>query len=383
MSKEIKVPHLGESITEATISKWLKHEGDAVKEGEVILEVETDKVTLEVAAEISGVLKKVKYSEGDTVKVGDIVVTIDEKEIMNKETEVEKPKIEEKEERNKEVVSSPSAKVHGEIMGIDLRNVEGSAKGGIVTKKDVLLHSDVDTEKNDPRTKEVTLSPLRQRIAARLKQSQNEAAILTTFNEVDVSEVMSIRAESQEKFQKKYGVKLGLMSFFAKAVVEALKAIPEMNSELRENKIIYKNYYNIGIAVSTENGLVVPVLKDVDKKGFHEIEKELIEYAKNAREGKLSIEAMQDGTFTITNGGIYGSLLSTPILNPPQVGILGMHNIIKRPVVVDDKIVIRPMMYMALSYDHRIIDGKGAVTFLKIVKEVIEEPCKMLLGLEG
>ena len=353
---DIIVPTLGESIVEATISKWLKNEGEYVEVDEPVVELETDKVTLEVPAQISGVIGVISAAEGETVEVGQNIGTLDP---SGKKSSDEKPKAKEnngKEEKqletNDKKTSSPDADI----------------------KKDVSMKPPSNQEEIVP------MSRLRQAIANRLKSAQNTAAILTTYNEVDMSALIKIRSTYQPNFEKKFGIKLGYMSFFVKACINALKVFPAVNAEIRDNNIVYKNYYNIGVAVGTPEGLVVPVLKNAEDMDFPEIEKTIVNFGKQAREGNLTIQDMSNGTFTISNGGIYGSMLSSPILNPPQSGILGMHNIQKRAVVIDDKVEIRSMMYLALSYDHRIIDGKEAVSFLVNVKENLEDPQRMLIG---
>ena len=399
---DIKVPPLGESVSEASVGKWHKKEGDAVTADELLVELETDKITMEVTAEASGALESIKAKEGAVVKVGDVLGTLkagaadkeggeDKKEAAPAAEKKEAPEEEKKEapaaeapapvsDGSKDNLSPASRKIAAE-KNIDTSKMEGSGKDGRVTKSDVLGTSSgaaQDTgeiESVDERGEErVKMSRLRQRIAERLKESQNTAAILTTFNEVDLSKVMHLRQKYKEEFIKKHNVKLGFMSFFVKAVVDALKETPIINAEISGDTIIYKNYYDIGIAVGSDKGLVVPVVRDANKLSFAGIEYEIGLLAKKARDGKLSMQDLTGGTFSITNGGIYGSMLSTPIINPPQSAILGMHNIVKRAVVVDDKVEIRPMMYLALSYDHRIIDGKEAVTFLARVKEYVEDP---------
>ena len=378
----IKVPPLGESVTEATIGKWHKKEGDSVKADELLVELETDKITLEVTAESSGVLQSISAKEGSVVKAGDVLGAIKAGAAVSSVTS-KAP--EEKNEPSKESshttdnLSPATRKIVAE-KNIDTSSISGTGKDGRITKSDIMGESNRPTysaemQAEDARGEErVKMSRLRQRIAERLKESQNTAAILTTFNEVDLSKIMNLRSKYQDEFVKKNNVKLGFMSFFVKAVVAALKENPIVNAEINGDTIIYKKYYDIGVAVGTEKGLVVPILKDADRLSFAGIEYEIAMLAKKARDGKLSMQELTGGTFSITNGGIYGSLLSTPIINPPQSAILGMHNIVKRAVVIDDKIEIRPMMYLALSYDHRIIDGKEAVTFLSKIKEYVESP---------
>ena len=412
MSVDIKVPSLGESVTEATIARWYKSIGDSVSIDEPLLELETDKVTLEVPAPVSGQLTDIKVKDGDTVEVGAILGAIAEGavasekapdpqptiETIKEEPIVEKPKAEEVKEV--ETIKEP-ASVSNELSpavrkivaenNIDINKINPSGKNGRITKEDALSSiSSQSTETVSPSkpkatnsnqtTERVTMSRLRKTIAKRLKDAQNTAAILTTFNEVDMTELIKVRNEYKEFFEKKHGVKLGFMSFFVKACITALKEIPEVNAEIEGDDVIYKNYYNIGVAVGTDQGLVVPVIKNADELIVADIEKEIASLGKKARDGKLSISDMQDGTFTISNGGVYGSLMSTPILNPPQSGVLGMHKIQERPIAIDGEIAIRPMMYLALSYDHRLIDGKAAVTFLVRVKESLEDPRRILLS---
>ena len=422
MATEIKVPSLGESVVEATVAKWYKNQGDHVAVDEPLVELETDKVTLEVPSPCGGQLKIISAKEGETVEVGALLRQITEGEEdnkvgekaiesenkipENKPQEIQQTEIQDNNSEtdkvdvdNKKIVTnieklSPAVRKIVDEQKIDLSNIEPKRSDGRITKGDLINNvntSETQTENNEPilsntdlsnteLRKEVPMSRLRQTIAKRLKDAQNNAAILTTFNEVDMFQLIETRNEYKESFESKYGVKLGFMSFFVKACITALKEIPDVNAEIQDNKIIYKNFYNIGVAVGTDQGLVVPVLRDADKKSIIEIEKEIFELGDKARSGKLSITDMQEGTFTVSNGGVYGSLMSTPILNPPQSGVLGMHKIEKRPIVIDDEISIRPMMYLALSYDHRIIDGKAAVTFLVRVKEGLEDPRRLLLG---
>jgi 2-oxoglutarate dehydrogenase E2 component (dihydrolipoamide succinyltransferase) len=353
---DVVVPVLGESVVEATVSKWIKKQGDYVEVDDPIIELETDKVTLEVPASVTGILENTLVSEGDTVEVGALLGTIvaGEKSIKNKEV----PKDLKSKNDNKEKTEAS--------------NIEDKPVNNVVeTSRD---ETNVNLEERIP------MSRLRQAIARRLKEAQNTAAMLTTYNEVDMSALMEMRKNYQENFEKKNGVRLGYMSFFVKASIDALNQFPAVNAEIDGNDIIYKNYYNIGVAVGTSQGLVVPVLKNADKMSFGETELNIAEFGKKAKEGSLAISDMAGGTFTISNGGVYGSLMSSPILNPPQSGILGMHKIQKRPVVIDDKIEIRPMMYLALSYDHRIIDGREAVSFLVRIKEIIEDPRRLVVG---
>jgi 2-oxoglutarate dehydrogenase E2 component (dihydrolipoamide succinyltransferase) len=424
MSERILVPVLGESVTEATVAKWLKNEGDEVNIDEAIVELETDKVNIEVPALSSGTIEKISVKEGQTVNVGALLGTITESK--NKEASVslnekkysppakalqavkEEEKIEykRKEEVSEEAplvlteihneqkasknsstnIVSPAARKLATESNINLREVKGSGKNGVVLKEDLL---DLMGTTPKPSVRKTTHGPeerirmtrLRMTIAKRLKEAQENAAMLTTFNEVDMSAVISMRSEHKEEFQKKYSVKLGFMSFFVKACVIGLQNYPVVNAEIQDDEIVYKNYYNISIAVGTERGLVVPVLRNTDTMSFAEIEDNITQMGTKARDGKIKIEDLQGGTFTITNGGIYGSMLSTPILNPPQSAVLGMHNIIERPVVINGSVIPRPMMYLALSYDHRIIDGKEAVSFLKTVKECLEQPKRLFLNL--
>ena len=411
MSVEIKVPSLGESGVEATVAKWYKNEGDSVSVDEPLLELETDKVTLEVPSPSNGCIQKINAEEGSTVEVGAILGSIDENasieqkvkqsEPVNEKSvttpekiileEIKSPPIEKMpiqiDNLNNQKLSPAVRKIAAE-KNININTVTSSREDGRITKSDVINYQNIEKQENTPqiirqtdkREERVPMSRLRQTIAKRLKDAQNNAAMLTTFNEVDMSELIKTRNDHKSEFEKKYGVKLGFMSFFVKACITALRDIPEVNAEIENNDVIYKNFYNIGVAVGTDQGLVVPVVKDADKKSLVEVEKEIYQLGQKARSGQLSIEDMQGGTFTISNGGVYGSLMSTPILNPPQSGILGMHKIEERPIAIDGEIKIRPMMYLALSYDHRIVDGKGAVTFLVRVKEGLEDPSRLLLG---
>ena len=436
MAEKITVPTLGESVTEATVSKWLKSKGEKVSADEPIVELETDKVNVEVPSPISGVLGNITVKEGETVNVGSLLGTVDDSNTSNenidneinnysppeKEKSKAQPKIfeekikkpekikpkkieepilkleeeeplilkqvhEEKKEKQKiEKQISPAARKLANETKVDLSNVEGSGKNGVILKEDIMGLMGSKPPPSERKIKHgpeerVKMTRLRLTIAKRLKEAQENAAMLTTFNEIDMSEVMSMRSQYKEEFQKKYQVKLGFMSFFVKACVIGLKNYPAINAEIQGEEIVYKNYYNISIAVGTERGLVVPVLRETDEMSFADIEKKIGELGQKARDGKITIEDLQGGTFTITNGGIYGSMLSTPILNPPQSAVLGMHNIIQRPVVVDGNVEVRPIMYLALSYDHRIIDGKEAVSFLKIVKESLEQPKRLFLNI--
>jgi 2-oxoglutarate dehydrogenase E2 component (dihydrolipoamide succinyltransferase) len=417
MSIEVKIPAVGESISSGVVSVWHKKSGDFVDAGEALFTLETEKVSTEIVAEKSGVLEA-KAAEGQEVRIGEVVATIDdsktapeekkaekppekEKELQDekKEPEAEKKRVEERERKTpeKEKPLSPAVRRIVEEERLEVGKISGTGKDGRLTKGDVLaaargqksageavrfppsVAEDRQAEPETDRFIRRKMSPLRRKIAAQLVMAQQTAAILTTFNECDMSAVQELRAKSQEAFTKKNGIKLGLMSFFIKAAVEALKAVSVVNGRIEDDDFIQNNFYDIGVAVGTERGLVVPIVRDADKKSFAELELDIAAYAVKAREGKLKIEDLQGGTFTISNGGVYGSLLSTPILNPPQSGILGMHKIMPRPVAADGKVEVRPMMYLALSYDHRAIDGKEAVTFLIKVKECIEEPKKLPL----
>ena len=437
MSEKILVPVLGESITEATVAKWLKQEGDTVEADEAIVELETDKVNLEVPSPIDGVLSEINSKDGETVEVGALLGSISqngvqstekkiitkieprklENNVINLEVKKETPKVfkepeeedpliltnEVKEEtplilksennedkpessnKNKEILSPSVRKIVVENK-IDLEKVRGSGKEGRILKGDLISMMGENPQPSERKIKygqeeRIKMSRLRQTIAKRLKQAQENAALLTTFNEVDMTSIMEMRKENQEDFQSRYGIKLGFMSFFVKACVAALKTFPSVNAEIDGDEIIYKNYYNMSFAVGTEKGLVVPVLRDADQLSFADIEKNIKTISEKARDGKITIEDLQGGTFTISNGGVYGSMLSTPILNLPQSGVLGMHNIVERPMVVDGEIKIRPIMYLALSYDHRIIDGKESVSFLKMVKENLEDPRRLFLNI--
>ena len=442
MIEKILVPVLGESITEATVSKWLKNEGDSVDADEPIVELETDKVNLEVPSPVSGTLTSINSKDGSTVEVGALLGSVTENSSSIKKFKSKKeiePLIEENknidpviEENNviklekhqedfnvfdeeedneeevkekgdeplvltkeikenndelkKEQILSPAVRKIVSENKIDVDNIKGSGKDGRVLKGDLINLMGATPPPSERKIKygqeeRIKMTRLRQTIAKRLKQAQENAALLTTFNEVDMTNVINMRKENQEDFQNRYGVKLGFMSFFVKACVVALKNYPAVNAEIEENSIIYKNYYNISFAVGTDKGLVVPVLKNADELSFADIEKNIKKISEKAKEGKLTIEDLQGGTFTISNGGVYGSMLSTPILNLPQSGVLGMHNIVDRPIVVNGEIKIRPIMYLALSYDHRIIDGKESVSFLKMIKENLEEPRRLFLDI--
>jgi 2-oxoglutarate dehydrogenase E2 component (dihydrolipoamide succinyltransferase) len=430
VAAEIHVPELGESVADATVGRWLKHEGDAVASGEALVELETDKINFEVEAEQDGVLESISKGEGETVNVGEVIGTIGERDGAQPEQQAEEqpqaeevqeeqpraeeeqpePEAEEASNGHREVEdgagrASPSVRRLAQEYEIDLAEVTGSGSGGRITRDDVerLIRDQSRTaapekveeperdgkgEAPQPAPSEdgranleerVRLSRRRQTIAQRLVESQQTSATLTTFNEADMSAVMELRKRRKEWFQERTGARLGFMSFFTKAAVGALKAFPKVNAELQDSELVLKKYYDIGVAVNTEQGLVVPILRDADHKSFAEIEQGIVELATKAREGKLTLDDLRGGTFTITNGGIFGSLVSTPILTVPQVAILGMHKIQERPVVVDGEIVVRPMMYLALSYDHRVIDGAEAVSFLVRIKELIEDPESLLL----
>ena len=408
MSAPILVPTLGESVTEATVAKWLKKSGDTVNEDEPLIELETDKVSVEVTSPKTGVITEITVQEGQTVEVGAQLGLIGKSgaKVATQPEESEKPKIEKieveqeikpkpKKEKEKKVIQlnverkselSPAAKRIIEENKIDISSVHGTGRRGQILKSDLIglmgVNPGLDKKFQEKGPEErVKMSRLRATIAKRLKEAQNTAAMLTTFNEIDMSMIMQIRKDNKDEFEKMYGVKLGFMSFFVKACVNALQTFTAVNAEIQGEEIVYKNYYNIGVAVGTDKGLVVPVVRGADQMSFADIEKEIITLGGKARNGQLSIDELQGGTFTITNGGIYGSMLSTPILNPPQSGVLGMHNIVQRPIVIDGKIEIRPMMYLALSYDHRIIDGKEAVSFLVRVKEILEDPRRLFLNL--
>jgi 2-oxoglutarate dehydrogenase E2 component (dihydrolipoamide succinyltransferase) len=400
MSHEIKIPSVGESITSATLGAWHKADGEYVHAGEVILTIETDKITTELESDRSGALHHLA-AVGDELAIGAPVASIDESAAApanaapaaaaaapaKEEAPASAPVAA---SEASPVKATPVARKVAEGEGIDLSRVSGTGTGGKITKADVLDAASAKTpEPSAPvveapvgakRTTRKKMSPLRRKIATHLVNAQHEAAILTTFNEVDMSAVMDLRKRLQDDFTARNGVKLGFMSFFIKAVVEALKSVPAVNGRIEGEEIVENHFYDIGVAVGTEKGLIVPVIRDCDQKSFAQIEKDIVDYAVKARDGKLGLPDLQGGVFTITNGGIYGSLLSTPIINPPQSGILGMHSIQQRPVAVDGQVVIRPMMYLALSYDHRLVDGKEAVTFLVRVKQCIESPERMLLG---
>ena len=392
MTTEIRVPTLGESVTEATVATWFKKPGDSVSIDEMLCELETDKVTVEVPSPVTGRLQEIIVKEGQTVSVDALLATLSKEE--NPKPQIDTDKIEQEPSKekpkliNKDIENAPSAKKLMQEKNLDPDKIIGTGRDGRIMKEDVqslpsLLDSfnNIETKENGEHQERVKMSRLRQTISSRLKEAQNTAAILTTFNEVDMSEIKKIRSDYKELFIQKHGVNLGFMSFFVKACSHALLEIPEVNAEIDNDEIIYKKYVHMGVAVGTPNGLVVPVIKHTHKLSFAEIEKEIERLGQKGREGKLTIDEMQGGTFTISNGGIYGSLMSSPILNPPQSGILGMHKIQDRPIVMEGQIVIRPMMYLALSYDHRLIDGKAAVTFLIRVKEALEDPRRLLMDL--
>lgn len=395
MSIEVLVPALGESVVSATIANWLKHEGDAVHQGEALVELETDKVNMEVSADQSGVLQKILKREGDEVAIGDVLAFIGEVAIAPAAQATSTASVPLARTGSVTTPVSPLARRIAADHNVDLSQVKGSSPHGRVTKEDVVSHMEqvaaplpqTNGGKAAPaapgdsgrREERVRMSRRRQTIAQRLVETQHAAAMLTTFNEIDMSAVMEIRSRRKEAFKERHNVSLGFMSFFTKAVVGALKTFPRLNAEIQGNEMILKHYYDIGIAVGAEEGLVVPVLRDADRKSFAEIERDIASLAKRARENTLTLADLQGGTFTITNGGVFGSLLSTPILNGPQVGILGMHKIEQRPVVVNGQIAIRSMMYIAVSYDHRIVDGREAVQFLVRVKELVEDPESLLL----
>ena len=443
MSEKILVPVLGESLNEATVSKWLKNKGDSVNADEAIVELETDKVNLEVPAAVSGVLSEINSNEGDTVQVGAVLGIISESEakiqkiekikpktnevqeeekiasvdnkdknggsdiqaepsmlndedeplvlkeeeeeplILNEEVEADEKKIE---STKKDINLSPAVRKIVTEKNIDVNKIEGSGRDGRILKGDLISLMGENPQPNQRKIQfgqeeRIKMTRLRQTIAKRLKEAQENAAMLTTFNEVDMSGIISMRKENQEDFQNRYNIKLGFMSFFVKACVVGLKLFPAINAEIEGQDIIYKNYYNISFAVGTEKGLVVPVLKNADEMSFADIENEIKKLSEKAKNGNLTIEDLQGGTFTISNGGVYGSMLSTPILNPPQSGVLGMHNIVERPIVENGEIKIKPIMYLALSYDHRIIDGKDSVSFLKTIKENLEDPRRLFLNI--
>jgi 2-oxoglutarate dehydrogenase E2 component (dihydrolipoamide succinyltransferase) len=409
MAIEVKIPAVGESISSGVVSVWHKKSGDFVNAGDALFTLETDKVSTEIAAETSGVLDAL-VREGQEVKIGEVVATIDDSKSAPAEAKPAKDEsvgdvvsvpekqvasTAQKQVRDKQTLS-PAVRRIVEEEQLDPTKISGTGEGGRLTKADVLAAAETksvgdavsvsgkqaasptaDDQSADGRVTRKKMSPLRRKIAAQLVMAQHTAAILTTFNECDMSAVQKLRADSQEAFSKKHGVKLGFMSFFIKASVEALKAVPVVNGRIEDEDFVQNNFYDIGVAVGTERGLIVPIVRDADKKSFADLERDIADFAAKAREGKIKIEDLVGGTFTVSNGGVYGSLLSTPILNPPQTGILGLHKIMPRAVAIDGKVEVRPMMYLALSYDHRAIDGKEAVTFLIKVKECIEDPKKL------
>lgn len=396
MAIEVKVPLLPESISDATVSTWHKKAGDKVSRDENIVDLETDKVMLEVPAPVDGILKEIVKQQGSTVKAQEVIAIIEEggaQAAPQKPAEQEKPKAAEKEQPKAQEApkaqdapkaaaasAGPSARRAAAEHDVDVSQVSGTGKGGRVTKENVLAAvGGASTTNGERPEKRVPMTRIRMRIAERLLDVTQNTAMLTTFNEINMAHVMDVRSRYKDKFEKKYNVRLGFMSFFVKAVVEALKRAPAVNASIDGNDIVYHGYFDIGVAVSTDRGLVVPVLRDADQMSMAEIEAKIGEYAEKARGGKLTLEEMQGGTFTITNGGVFGSLMATPIINAPQAAILGMHKIQERPVVENGEIVIRPMMYVALSYDHRLIDGKESVTFLVSIKELLEDPTRLLL----
>lgn len=404
MAVKIIVPELGESVLEATVSAWLKQEGDFVNMGDVLVELETDKVNVEVGAKSAGVLQKIQVPKGSDVKVGDVLGMIDEKQSGSQPAEASKPAETKQEVKKEEVVEresipqvSPVASRFAKEMNVDINKVVGTGSDGRITKADVesylqgaskqvevkseaKVSSSQKTIDTSSRSEErVRMSRRRQTIAKRLLEAKQSTAMLTTFNEIDMSATMDLRKRRNDEFQKKHGIKLGFMSLFTKAAISALKAFPAINAEIDGDEIVFKNYYDVGMAIGSEEGLVVPVIRDADKLSFADIEKSIKDFSEKTQQGKLSVEDLRGGTFTITNGGVFGSLLSTPILNPPQVGILGLHKIEERPIALNGEVVIRPMMYVALSYDHRIVDGREAVQFLVHIKNLLEDPAWMLV----
>ena len=398
MTIEVKVPVLPESVEDATIATWHKQPGDSIRRDENLVDLETDKVVLEVPAPAGGVVKELRSEEGDTVHSDDVIAIIEEGEVEAEEPKAgdEKPEAAEPEEEQVEAAEakpeaaaagkkaepgprlSPSARRMAEEEKVDPGQVAGTGRGGRVTKGDVLSFLRGGSSRREERVK---MTRLRSRIAERMKEAQNTAAILTTFNEVDLKAVMDLRRRHQEEFTAKHGIKLGLMSFFVKACCDALRKFPVVNASIEGDELVYHNYQDIGIAVSTERGLMVPIIRNAESLGLAELEHAIAEYAEKARNGTIKLDDLQGGTFSITNGGVFGSLLSTPLLNPPQSAILGMHTIKERPVVVDGEITVRPMMYLAMSYDHRLIDGKDSVQFLVAVKNALEDPARLLLGI--
>jgi 2-oxoglutarate dehydrogenase E2 component (dihydrolipoamide succinyltransferase) len=394
---DVKTPTMGESVSEGTIATWSKKVGDKVSKDEVLVEIETDKVAVEVSSPVDGVLSEILVQDGGSVKPGQVIARVSGGAGAASQAPAAAPPVAPKATAPAAMPLSPSVQRIAAETGIDTSTIIGAGKDGRITKGDALAAVDARASAPPPvaaapaapsaprppqeREERVKMTRLRQTIAKRLKDAQNTAAMLTTFNEVDMTNVMALRNQYKDIFEKKHGVKLGFMSFFTRACIAALKEVPDVNAEIDGGDIIYKNHYDIGVAVGTDKGLVVPVVRDADAMSLAEIEKAIGALGKKARDGKLAIEDMQGGTFTITNGGVYGSLMSTPILNAPQSGVLGMHNIVQRPMAVNGQVLIRPMMYLALSYDHRVVDGKGAVTFLVSVKNAIEDPQRLLLDL--
>ena len=396
MITELRVPQIGESIKSAYIGSWMKQPGEYVRAGEPVVEIESDKATLEIPAPVSGQLVDTLAGEGDEVLIGATIAQLDssvappEPEVESKEVSSDIESTEKSTSRvatpsEKGPQSGPAARQEAAASGLDIQSIQGSGVRGRVLRSDVVAARGGDNAGTAPPLEErVVMSPLRRTIAQRLVQAQQTTAMLTTFNEVDLTEIKALRSRYQDRFVKKYGVKLGFMSFFVKAAIEALKAFPAVNAEIDDSnperpEVVYKRYYNIGVAVSTKRGLMVPVIRDADQLSFAETEQSIGELAERGRDGKLQLADFKGGTFTISNGGVFGSLMSTPILNPPQVGILGMHTIQNRPVGIDGEVVLRPMMYLALSYDHRIIDGREAVGFLVRIKELVESPERILI----
>ena len=396
MLHEIIVPELAESTVEATVASWLKKEGEIITKGDVIIELDTDKVSLEIVAPSDGLIQSVLKQEGETVKVGDILGTIDDSEaVSNNETNVKsvETKVDKPQDSNintSGVNITPVAKKIAEKENIDLENIKGTGPNGKITKEDLISPEKEIVQKPEPdninkekniigREESIKLSRRRITIAKRLKEVQSETVMTTTYNEVDLSSVIAIRKKYQDQFIKKHNTKLGFMSFFVKASVNSLQSFPHLNAELHQDELIVKKYYDIGIAVATEEGLVVPVLRDADKLSSAEIEQGIAELATKSRDKKITLQELQGGTFSITNGGVFGSLMSTPLLNPPQVGILGMHKIMEKPIAVDGEVVVRPVMMLAVTYDHRIIDGAMAVQFLVRIKNLLEDPYQLLI----
>jgi 2-oxoglutarate dehydrogenase E2 component (dihydrolipoamide succinyltransferase) len=404
MAVKIIVPELGESVLEATVSAWLKKEGDFVNMGDVLVELETDKVNVEVGAKSAGVLQKIQAPKGSDVKVGDVLGMIDEQSASSQPAETPKPVESKQEVKKAEVIEkqsvaqvSPVASRFAKEMNVDINKVVGTGSDGRITKADVESYLQGSSNQVEAKSEakisasqrvvdsssrseeRVKMSRRRRTIAQRLLEAKQSTAMLTTFNEIDMSATMDLRKRRNDEFQKKHGIKLGFMSLFTKAVISALKAFPQINAEIDGDDIVFKNYYDIGMAIGSEEGLVVPVIRDADKLSFADIEKAIKDFSEKTQQGKLSVEDLRGGTFTITNGGVFGSLLSTPILNPPQVGILGLHKIEERPIALNGQVVIRPMMYVALSYDHRIVDGREAVQFLVHIKNLLEDPAWMLV----